>query len=216
MDRDEAREAAYNWIEKTFIDKIAYDIEENNDEYNLAKEIGFNEYQVDLDTCWLENVGFADELNNMLYDDIKISFEKKSRNSGRVSFKLKEFRHEDMEIILELYENILQRHYLEKMLMLLRGGTAWVRGLINDGWFIYDKERRDFCFFTPGFNVYDRKIENEIGSFMIEVSLTGFENIGGDVHVIRKVKEKYPDEPEILKWIIEQIIKGKKPNASAS
>jgi len=51
---------------------------------------------------------------------------------------------------------------------------------------------------------------------MIEVSLTGFENIGGDVHVIRKVKEKYPDEPEILKWIIEQIILGKKPNIGAS
>lgn len=211
MDREEAREIAYAWIEKTFIDNIAYDIEGDNDEYNLAKEIGFNEYQVDLDTCWLENVGFADELLNMLYDDIKISFEKKSGNSGKVSFKIKNFRHEDMEIILELYENILQRHYLEKMLMLLRGGTAWVRGLINDGWFIYDKERREFWFFTPGFNVYDRKIEGKIGSFMIEVSLTGFENIG-DVHVIHKVKEKYPDEPEILKWIIEQIIHGKKPH----
>ncbi len=215
MDRDEAKEAAYEWIEKTFIDKIAYDIEEDSDEYNLAEEIGFNEYQVDLDTCWLENVEFADELNNMLYDDVKISFEKKSRNSGRVSFKMKEFRHEDMEIILELYENILQRHYLEKMLMFLRGGTAWVRGLINDGWFIYDREEREFWFFTPGFNVYDRKIENELGSFMIEVSLTGFENIG-DVHVIYKVKETYPDEPEILKWIKEQFILGKKPNTSAS
>ena len=144
MDRDEAREAAYSWIEKTFIDKIACENEEDKDEYNLADEMGFNKYQVDLDTCWLENVGFADELLNMLYDDIKISFEKKSRNSGRVSFKMKEFHHEDMEIILELYENILQRHYLEKMLMFLRGGTAWVRGLINDGWFVYDKERRDF------------------------------------------------------------------------
>lgn len=95
MDREEAREIAYAWIEKTFIDNIAYDIEGDNDEYNLAKEIGFNEYQVDLDTCWLENVGFADELLNMLYDDIKISFEKKSGNSGKVSFKIKNFRHED-------------------------------------------------------------------------------------------------------------------------
>ncbi len=216
MNREEAKEAAYNWIEKTFIDKLVCENEENNDDYNLAYEMGFNKYQVDLDTCCLENIGFTDELLDMLYNDIKISFAKKSRNSGRVSFKIKDFCHEDMEIILELYENILQRHYLEKMLMLLRGGTAWVRGLINDGWFIYDKERRDFWFFTPGFNVYDRKIEEEVGCFMIEVSLTGFENIGSDVHVIHKIKEKYPDEPEILKWIKEQIILGKKPNTRTS
>ena len=73
MDRDEAREAAYSWIEKTFIDKIACENEEDKDEYNLADEMGFNKYQVDLDTCWLENVGFADELLNMLYDDIKLA-----------------------------------------------------------------------------------------------------------------------------------------------
>ena len=210
MDRDEARKAAYDWIEKTFIDKIARENEEDNNEYNLANEMGFNKYQVDLDTCWLENVGFADELLNMLYNDIQISFEKKSRNSGRVSFKIKNFRHEDMALILDMYETILHRHYLEKMLMLLRGGTAWVRGLINDGWFIYDKERRDFWFFTPGFNVYDRKIENEIGSFMLEVSLTGFEYID-DTTVLLQAEKKYPNEPEIMKWIKEQIILGKKP-----
>lgn len=44
---------------------------------------------------------------------------------------------------------------------------------------------------------------------MLEVSLTGFENIS-DVHVICKIKGKYPNEPEILKLIIEQIILGKK------
>ena len=215
MDRDEAKEAAYEWIEKTFIDKIAYNLEEENDDYNLAEEIGFNEYQVDLDTCWVENIELADELNNMLYDDIQISFEKKSRNSGMVSFKLKEFRHEDMELILDLYETILHKHELQKMLMFLRGGTAWVRGLINNGWFIYDKEEREFWFFTPGFNVYDRKIEGEIGSFTIEVSLTGFIYVD-DTTVMIQAENKYPDEPEIMKWIKEQIIRGKKPNASAS
>lgn len=215
MDRDEAKEAAYEWIEKTFIDKVAYDIEEDNDEYNLAEEIGFNEYQVDLDTCWAENVELADELNNMLYGDIQISFEKKSRNFGRVSFKMKDFRHEDMELILDLYETILHKHELQKTLMFLRGGTAWVRGLINDGWFIYDKEEREFWFFTPGFNVYDRKIEGEIGSFMLEVSLTGFKYID-DTSVMIQAKNKYSDEPEIMKWIKEQIILGKKPNTNAS
>ena len=215
MDRDEAREVAYDWIEKTFIDKIAYNFEEDNDEYNLAEEIGFNEYQVDLDTCWAENVELADELNNMLYGDIKISFEKKSRNSGRVSFRMKDFRHKDMELILDLYETILHKHELQKMLMFLRGGTAWVRGLINDGWFIYDKEEREFWFFTPGFNVYDRKIEGEIGSFTIEVSLTGFTYRDG-IDVIIQAEKKYPDEPEIMKWIKEQVILGKKPNTDAS
>ena len=92
MDRDEAREVAYDWIEKTFIDKIASENEEDIDEYNLAEEIGFNEYQVDIDSCWPENFELADELN-MLYDDIQISFEKKSRNSGRVFFKVKDFRY---------------------------------------------------------------------------------------------------------------------------
>ena len=117
------REAAYNWIEKTFIDKLAYENEEDTGDYNLAEEIGFNKYQVDLDTCWPENFEFADKLN-MLYDDIQISFDKKSRNSGSVSFKIKNFRHKDMELILELYESILHRHYLEKELIYLRGGTV--------------------------------------------------------------------------------------------
>ena len=135
-----------------------------------------------------------------MLDDIQISFDKKSRNSGRVSFKIKNFRHKDMELILELYESILHRHYLEKELIYLRGGTVWVRGLINDGWFIYDRERREFCFFTPDLNIYDKKIENEIGSFMLEVSLTGFTYID-DNTVMLQVKSKYPDEPEIIRWI---------------
>ena len=99
--------------------------------------------------------------------------------------------------------------------MYLRGGTSWGRGLINDGWFIYDRERREFWFFTPDFSIYDKKIENEIGSFVLEVSLTGFENIG-DVHVINQVKKKYSNEHEIIKRINDQIILGKKPNTTAS
>ena len=50
---------------------------------------------------------------------------------------------------------------------------------------------------------------------MLEVSLTGFENIG-DVHVINQVKKKYPNEHEIIKRINDQIIPGKKPNITVS
>ena len=95
--------------------------------------------------------------------------------------------------------------------MYLRAGTDWVRGLIKDGWFIYDKEEREFWFFILGFNVYNRKIDNEIGSFMIEVSLTGFYNVDY-ISVISQTEAKYPNEPEIMKWIKEQVILGKKPN----
>ena len=206
MDIKEARDTAYNWIEETFIDKLSGN-EENNDEYNLANEMGFNKYQVDIDSCWPENFELADELN-MSCDDIQISFEKKSRNSGKTSFKMKNFHHENMELVLELYENILYRHYLEKNLIFLRGGTAWVRGLVNDGWFIYDKGKKEFWFFSPRFSVCDKKIENDTGSFMLEVSLDCFECIDA-VNVISQAKEKYSNEPEVLKWIIEQVILGK-------
>ena len=203
MDRKEAREVAHNWIERVFIDKLVSACEESDTEYNLATEMGFTRYEVDLDSCDMENFIFADELC-ISYEDISISFEKKSRNSGIVSFKLKNYIKEDMELVLELYENILQRHYLEKDLRYIRGG-AWTRPLVNDGWFIYDSTGERFWFFTPGFNVSDRKIENEVGSFYLDVSLTRFDFID-KYRILAQLEEKYPSELDILKRFREEVL----------
>ena len=109
-----------------------------------------------------------------------------------------------MELVLELYECILQKHDVKTDMMYIRGGS-WTRSLINDGWFIYDKEDDEFGFFTPGFNVYDRKIEDEVGSFTIEVSLTNFVYMDR-ISVMIQAEKNYPSESEVLKRLEKEVL----------
>ena len=77
MTKEEAREAAYNWIEKSFIDNLVSGNEDNS-KYNLVYEMGFMRDSVDLDYYGGDKYfDIAEELN-MSCEDIQISFDKKS------------------------------------------------------------------------------------------------------------------------------------------
>lgn len=196
MDKKEAREAAYDWIEKTFIDKLASGDVASDKDYNLAFEMGFSEYAIDLDYCALKHCFLAEEID-MSFRDIKISFDKKSRNSGIVYFKMRTFDQEKMELVLEVYENILQLHRLDDTII-----YESARATLNGGWFIYDCSDKHFWCFTPGFYVFDRKIESNTGSFRIEVSLTNFESMDKYDAIIH-VKNTYT--PEITQRFREEF-----------
>ena len=124
----------------------------------------------------------------MSFRDIKISFDKKSRNSGIVYFNMRTFDKEKMELILEVYENILQLHRLDDHII-----YESARATLNGGWFIYDCSDKHFGCFTSGFYVFDRKIEDETGSFRIEVSLTNFESMDKYDAMIHVEKEYTPE-----------------------
>ena len=67
---------------------------------------------------------------------------------------------------------------------------------------MYDKDEKEFWFFNIGFNAWNRRIENEIGKFDIEVSLTNFEwlNRAGALSEARK---NYPEE--IIKRFYQEV-----------
>lgn len=169
MTKEEAKQKAYEWIEKEFMDRLVAGDDAQDDEYDLTSRLGFNPRAVYECHDPLRYLDAVQDLN-LIPGQFRMSFSKKSRNSGTMFFFFEILERPSaskMKIVLEMYEDILHSHRIDEPC-----------NIVNSGWFVTDSATTErpsvFYFFTPGFNVYNRNWSECLGSFDLEVSLTNF------------------------------------------